>query len=192
MPEWDGSPLSSCRCPTMGRCPGWWGEGGVETMRQEPEPSHTALSTKSLMLILLTQHRLTVFILYTFSALLPWLQVFWPISPSCSFPWLCLSSPILSHPSPSVVIRYSRSRSFPPAKKKAKASLYSSYLLIPFVSCYSLLRAGTLPDHRDPSSPGVPFAPGTLAGISEVPPPSPLSPPVWVCFREVRLKFIEL
>ena len=108
-------------------------------------------------------------------ALLPWLQVFWPISPSCSCSHRCVCHPpILSHSSPSVVIRYSLSRSFPPAKKKkAKASLQSSYLQIPFVSCYSLLRAGTLPDHRDPSSPGVPFAPGTLAGISEARPHPP-------------------
>lgn len=47
---------------------GTWGGGWgwVEMVRQESEPSHTALSTKSLMLILLTQHWPTVFILYPF------------------------------------------------------------------------------------------------------------------------------
>lgn len=63
-------------------------------------------------------------------ALLPWLQVFWPISPSCSCSHRCVCHPpILSHPSPSVVIRYSLSRSFPPAKKKKKGKSFSPFFL---------------------------------------------------------------
>lgn len=166
----------------MGRCPGWWGEGGVETMRQEPEPSHTALSTKSLMLILLTQHRPTVFILYTFRLCCLDYKCSGPSPQVVPVP---ITVSVIPHPVPplpfcgyplfSVQIISSSKK-----KRKAKASLHSSYLLIPFVSCYSLLRAGTLPDHRDPSSPGVPFAPGTLAGISEVPPQPPLTPSLGV------------
>lgn len=192
MPEWDGSPLSSCRRPTTGRHMGWWvrvggdGEAGIRAFSHgfvhkvfDVNPVNTTLTNGF--------HSLPLF------ALLPWLQVFWPISPSCSCSHRCVCHPpILSHPPTFCGYPLFSVQIISSSKtKKAKASLHSSYLQIPFVSCYSLLRAGTVPDHRDPSSPRVPFAPGTLAGISEAR-PHPPSPPGRVCFRDVRLKFTEL
>lgn len=64
---WVGwEPSLQLQAPDYGEAHRVVGEGGVEMVRQESEPSHTALSTKSLMLILLTQHWRTVFILYPF------------------------------------------------------------------------------------------------------------------------------
>ena len=177
----------------MGTCPGWWGEGGVETMRQEPEPSHTALSTKSLMLILLTQHRLTVFILYTFSALLPWLQVFWPISPSCSCSHHCVCHPP-SCPTPpllwlSVILSPDH---FLQQKKKSKS--LSPFFLPTDSFCLLLFLTQS---RNTPRLQGSVIPWGALCTRHpsrnlRSAPPNPLSPPVWVCFREVRLKFTEL
>lgn len=144
----------------MWRCTRWWGEGGVRMRKQGPQPSHTALSTKrlevlTLMLSLLTQRRPTVSILFTSSAPLPWLQAFWPVSPSFSRSYRCVCHPpLLPHPSPSVVICYSLSRSFPPAKngKRLSPSFLprDSFCLL----LYTFLMAGTLPDPCDPPFPG--------------------------------------
>lgn len=60
---------------------------------------------------------------FTISAMLPSSQVFWPVSPGCSCSCRCVCHPpIRPHLSSSVVLHYSRSRSFPLVKNNKSLS----------------------------------------------------------------------
>lgn len=140
---------------------GWWGGwSGCESVgARASSPGSCAPQGTCLLLNLPAQYRTAVPILHPLSALLPRLP--------CSdlslhadpvLVCVCVMPPILPHLSPlwspSMVLCYSHSRSFP-QWQIMKAYLLPSYPQIPLVSCYSyFLMSGALPDHGWLTVPG--------------------------------------